>query len=133
MSAVYSKSNTRTILLKYFSVKTPSFYKTIKQCVPLVSDGCWLDVSAVVTQVKSLPNLFLHGTFSTTEKESKNIDFILILFGRATYRPRSRSSYYKVRSHEKNNTVVKVTLPSKNIVLLFCQPERVVISISLPN
>ena len=36
-------------------------------------------------------------------------------------------------SHEKNNTVVKVTPPSKNPVLLFCQPEKVVISISLPN
>ena len=39
----------------------------------------------------------------------------------------------KKQSHEKNNTVVKVTPPSKNIVLLFCQPEKVVISISLPN
>ena len=36
------------------------------------------------------------------------------------------------KSHEKNNTVVKVTPPSKNIVLSFCQPEKVVI-ISLPN
>ena len=35
--------------------------------------------------------------------------------------------------HEKHNTVVKVTSPSKNIVLLFGQPEKVVISISLPN
>ena len=33
----------------------------------------------------------------------------------------------------KNNTVVKVTPPTKNIVLLFGQPEKVVISISLPN
>ena len=44
-----------------------------------------------------------------------------------------RSSAVKVISHEKNNTVVKVTPPSKNIVLLFGQPEKVVISISLPN
>ena len=36
-------------------------------------------------------------------------------------------------SHEKNNTVVKVTPPSKNMVLLFGQPEKVVISISPPN
>ena len=36
-------------------------------------------------------------------------------------------------SHEKNNTVVKVTPPSKNIVLLFGQPEKVAIAISLPN
>ena len=36
-------------------------------------------------------------------------------------------------SHEKNNTVVKVTPPSKNMVLLFGQPEKVVISISPPS
>ena len=47
--------------------------------------------------------------------------------------------YYRniFRSHEKNNTVVKVTPPSKNIVLLlgleFGQPEKVVISIFPPN
>ena len=36
-------------------------------------------------------------------------------------------------SYEKNNTVVKVPPPSKNIVLLFGQPKAIVISISLPN
>ena len=36
-----------------------------------------------------------------------------------------------VLSHEKNSTVVKVTPLGKNIVLLFGQPEKVVISISL--
>ena len=34
---------------------------------------------------------------------------------------------------KKNNTVVKVTPPSKNTVLMFGQPEKVVISFSLPN
>ena len=38
----------------------------------------------------------------------------------------------RIISHE-NNTVVKVTPPSKNIVLLFGQPEKVGISIYLPN
>ena len=45
------------------------------------------------------------------------------------------------KSHEKNNTVVKVTPPSKNIVIFFVsfwslffgQPEKVVMPISLPN
>ena len=39
----------------------------------------------------------------------------------------------KCKSHEKNNTVVKIAPPSKNIVLLFGQLEKVVISISVPN
>ena len=37
------------------------------------------------------------------------------------------------KSHEKSNTVVKVTPPSKNIVFLFGQPEKAIISISPTN
>ena len=52
---------------------------------------------------------------------------------KVTFYGREQLVTNKDKSHEKNNTVVKVTTPSKDIVLLFGEPEKVTISISLPN